>query len=161
MMLGKVWGFTLIELLVVVAIISILASIVLVSLGASRNKGGDAAVKTNLNTIKSQAELFYSNNSDSFLPSVGTVFNINTCPSYDPLGSNMFSKDKVMASVITEAVVRGSGQSSCYNSSIYWAVAISLKTDANTSWCIDSGGNSKQIASVPENAINATTLSCN
>ena len=73
----------------------------------------------------------------------------------------MFTKDKVMADAIVEATKRGSGQNSCYNSSIYWAVAISLKTDANTSWCVDSGGQSKEIASVPANAINATTSSSN
>src|SRR3989344_5563313 len=53
-------GFTLIELLVVVAIIGILASVVLASLNSARGKGGDAAVKANLASIRSQAELIFS-----------------------------------------------------------------------------------------------------
>ena len=53
-------GFTLIELLVVVAIIGILASVVLTSLGNARGKGADAAVKTNLNTVRGLSEIFYA-----------------------------------------------------------------------------------------------------
>ena len=50
-------GFTLIELLVVVAIISLLASIILASLSSSRARAADAAVKTDMATVKNQAEL--------------------------------------------------------------------------------------------------------
>jgi len=58
----NVRGFTLIELLVVIAIIGILASIVLVSLSSARTRGADAGVQGNLNTIRTQAELYYSDN---------------------------------------------------------------------------------------------------
>ncbi|MCX6753850.1 MAG: type II secretion system protein [Candidatus Nomurabacteria bacterium] len=53
-------GFTLIELLVVIAIIGILASVVLASLSSARNKGKDAAVKSQLSSMRAQAEIFYS-----------------------------------------------------------------------------------------------------
>ncbi len=54
-------GFTLIELLVVIAIIGILASVVLASLNTARDKGADAAIKSTINNVRAQAELFYDN----------------------------------------------------------------------------------------------------
>ena len=59
-------GFTLIELLVVIAIIGILASVVLASLNSARDKGADAAIKSNLNNARAQAELYYDDNSRSY-----------------------------------------------------------------------------------------------
>lgn len=154
-------GFTLIELLMVVAIIAIIASVILVALGDSRNKGADASIKTNLGTVRGQSELFYSNNSNSFLPAGGSTFSIATCPVYNVSGTNMLSKDKVIANSIAEAVKRGMNGSSCYNSSTNWAIAVGMKTSATSSWCIDSAGKSKQVASVPSGAINNTTFTCN
>lgn len=153
-------GFTLLELLVVVAIIGILASVVLVLLGSARNKGDDAAIKSNLHSTLNQAEIFFLDNNNSFLPFGGSTFTIATCPAYNPSGTNMFSENKVIADSIAEAVKRGNG-SSCYNSSNAWAVAVGLKVVPNTSWCVDSTGKSKQVASLPSSAINGTTFSCN
>ena len=59
-------GFTLIELLVVIAIIGILASVILASLNSARDKGSDAAIKSNLNNMRAQAELSYDDNSRSY-----------------------------------------------------------------------------------------------
>jgi|GEM_PF-2267058 len=55
----KTRGFTLIELLITVFIIGLLASIVLASLSGARNKGNDTGVKAEINTIATQAVLYY------------------------------------------------------------------------------------------------------
>lgn len=53
-------GFTLIELLVVIAIIGILSATVLASLNDARAAARDAARRSDLNTIRTAMELYYS-----------------------------------------------------------------------------------------------------
>ncbi len=54
-------GFTLIELLVVVAIIGLLTSVILISLGNARLKSRDAKRLSDIQQIKSGLELYYTN----------------------------------------------------------------------------------------------------
>jgi general secretion pathway protein G len=55
-------GFTLIEILIVVAIIAILASVVLVGLGPTQQKGRDARRLSDLREIQNGLELYYNAN---------------------------------------------------------------------------------------------------
>ncbi len=153
-------GFSIIELLVVIAVIGLLASITMGYLGSARKKGDDTAVKSNLATMRSVGEIFFLDNNNSYLPAGGSTFGIATCPAYNATGTNMLSKDKVIASSIAEAVLRGIG-SACYNSDSVWAVAVGLKLVPNTSWCVDVSGTAKIVNSDPASAINASTFLCN
>jgi len=69
-------GFTLIELLVVIAIIGVLSSVVLSSLNTARNKGGDAAVRSNLGNARTQAELFYDTNNNQYVITAGVTTDV-------------------------------------------------------------------------------------
>lgn len=53
-------GFTLIEILVVIAIIGLLASVILVGLGAFRSRGRDARRIADLRGTQNALELYYS-----------------------------------------------------------------------------------------------------
>jgi len=55
-------GFTLIEVLIVVSIIGILASIILVGLGAFRSRGRDTRRLADVRQVQGALELYYSKN---------------------------------------------------------------------------------------------------
>jgi len=152
-------GFTLVELLVVVAIIGLLASITMGYLGSARKKGNDTAVKANLATARSESEIFYLSNNNSYLPAGGANIT-GTCPTvYNASGTNMLSKDKAIFDALTEAIKRGNG-SSCYNKADFWAIAVGLSLTDNTSWCVDNQGTAK-VAGPVSSAINVATFLCN
>lgn len=141
-------GFTLIELLVVVAIIGILASVVLASLNSARSKGGDAAVKSNLAGIRSQAEILYTD---------WNVYAIDATPTYFALAQCASTADTMFANTtiwnqISAAYNAGTGAATstrCVSTAGAYAVAVQLKTGGTAgdaipdSWCVDSTGNSK------------------
>ena len=133
-------GFTLIELLVVIAIIGILSSVVLASLNSARSKGGDAAVKANLNGIRSQAEIVQDN-----LGHYGAESAVCT--------GGLFA-DPNITQAINAAVTAGGGAASCRSSentsavgnATSWAISVPLKSVTNR-FCIDSSGNATTTSS--------------
>lgn len=146
-------GFTLIELLVVIAIIGILSSVVLASLNTARNKGADAAVKSNLANARAEAELFLDNSATKIYEGVcGTT------------GDNVISDNVTAAgnaagvtTTIGDATAGSATVATCHDSDGAWAAFSPLKTPTGTNigYCVDSTGASKEVATFA-----ASTYAC-
>jgi prepilin-type N-terminal cleavage/methylation domain-containing protein len=142
-------GFTLIELLVVIAIIGILAGIVLAALGNTRQQGADAGIKGNLDTIRTQAEVYASGNGNSYgSQSTTTAASGSSCGS-----TGMFADPTIAAATKAAAgngtsgtIAGATGVVACGSGSGWWTVAAILKTDSSQTWCVDSTGQAKQVA---------------
>ncbi len=131
-------GFTLIELLVVIAIIGILASVVLASLSSARSKGQDAAIQSQLSSMRAQAELFYSTTGNNTYGTAGTAGACTT-----GAGTMFASGTNTLATLIAGI----STSKDCASNGTAWAVsANSYTTSPQGSYCVDSTGASKTYA---------------
>ena len=128
-------GFTLIELLVVIAIIGILSSVVLASLNTARAKGANAAIKSNLNNTRAQAELAY-----------------DTAGNYGAVCTDANVAKAVAAAAVagggntgTVNALNTAGNTTCYQATATWVIQSSLKVaeSGNAYWCVDNTGTSK------------------
>ncbi len=126
-------GFTLIELLVVIAIIGILSAVVLASLNTARSKGNDAAIKQDLHSVQTQAEIYYGNNSSSY----GTAAYATAC------AAGMFSDATIGKAKAGADTANGSGNVYCYAATNAYLMAADLATAGAGYWCIDSSGTAR------------------
>jgi len=128
-------GFTLIELLVVIAIIGLLSSVILGSLNSvilgslnnARARAANASVRSNLASIRAQAELIYD----------GT-------PGYAGICSNA-----TINNFRNTAATAGGGTNVCNTgggaSQTSYAISVQLKVTENgfNFWCVDNTGASR------------------
>lgn len=120
-------GFTLIELLVVIAIIGILASVVLASLNSARDKGADAAVKSNVTNARAQAELFYNNQG-------GNTYT-NVCTAAGGIATMVAGADSANAGGTSPE-----GTTECYSDANEWVFGADLPSTSGEFFCADYTG---------------------
>jgi len=118
-------GFTLIELLVVIAIIGILAGVVLVSLSGARTSAKDARIISEMDQLRTVAELYYAKN--------------------NKYGG--FCGDSDYKMIEDDIKSQTSGEISCNDSDDKYCVKVKLNSGK---WrCIDSRITSKEYDSEP------------
>ena len=142
-------GFTLIELLVVISIIGVMASIVLSSVNSARNKGADAAIKSNLANMRAQAALQYDTAACYGTSGTDCVFAASGVVNCSAGVAENTWKDTNIEEALAAAGKASTGGGiaiAVCNQAVNggaWAISVPLKSASTSSWCIDSSGSSK------------------
>lgn len=136
--LKRARGFTLIELLVVVAIIGIFSAVALGALGTARDRGKISAIKSNLVSLRTHADLYYASGSatygsQSFISGAAT-----SCT------GGVFSNTTVTNALKATDSANGAGNIVCRANLSYYYAAAALP--GGGWWCVDSTGASRQPA---------------
>lgn len=135
-------GFTLIELLVVIAIIGLLASVVLASIGSARGKGVDAAVKSQLDAARSQAELFGMTSTSGYDGVCAAAASSNGLAAIGSAAASSSQKGGVYATDSAGAW----NNVTCNDDPSRWAMQAPLYASVSGTgsyWCVDSNGAAK------------------
>ncbi len=142
-------GFTLIELLVVIAIIGVLSAVVLASLNTARNKGNDAAIQSNMMTIRVQAEVYYGGTgANSYGTQTWTAGSGTAAAACTTSGTgSMFSDITIRRALTAADGINGSGNVACFANGTGYVVVAALTDTSGTYWCIDSTGAGAKVTS--------------
>lgn len=125
----------IIPLLLAVAMMGIFSSIALVSLNSAREKGTDAQTQSSIMMIRTNAEVFYSNNSNSY--SIARDCN-----------SGVFAEKNIQAILLDMK----NKDVTCYAQGSSYAVSAPL-TSMGQSWCVDNTGFSGSGVAIEENSV--------
>ena len=109
----------------------------------ARLKGMQAAMKSSLSNMRAEAELFYSQNSNSF---GNKPFALSACSN---MAGTLFGNEK-MFSLLNYATKNNPSTATCVSSGssgavTSWALSAPIPGDDGFSWCVDSTGASKRI----------------
>ncbi|MFA4998893.1 MAG: type II secretion system protein [Candidatus Paceibacterota bacterium] len=151
----KKTGFTLIELLVVIAIIGLLSSIVLVSMGGTRQRARDARRQSDIRSVSTAMEMCYSdpncaNGADEYprwlANATVTQIDIDGGPLYvGPLDDPLNTQDYT--------ALANNLATSTYQ---YYCIYAKLESVANTFFCASNKGTAQKT----EAAYTPTTADC-
>jgi len=118
---GLIVGIIIAVILPALAILGILSSVVLVSLNTARQKGQDAQVKSVLSQMRTEAEVYYGQNNNSY----STASNCS---------SGMFA-DPSFATI--KSSLKSDATPTCYAEGTTYAISAPLSTSGQN-YCVDS-----------------------